>query len=139
MRSWNRSQKYNGPVVLRGDIVKDESGSQAVFAEQGSSASQTTAVQVLDVKARLPGCAGQAADTVSAYTQIKMEDAPKLFNFPKSDCPCIWIRLPRHTWPKSWSDIEDPVVPLERDLRGHPLASLLWESQVEKVLLELGW
>ena len=34
-------QKYKGRVVLRGDIVKDDSGSFAVFTEQGSSASQT--------------------------------------------------------------------------------------------------
>ena len=32
-------QKYNGRVVLRGDIVKDDTGSYAVFTEQGSSAS----------------------------------------------------------------------------------------------------
>ena len=29
--------KYKGRVVLRGDIVKDDSGSFAVFTEQGSS------------------------------------------------------------------------------------------------------
>ena len=33
-------QKHKGRVVLRGDIVKDDSGSCAVFTEQGSSASQ---------------------------------------------------------------------------------------------------
>ena len=33
-------QKYKGRVVFRGDIVKDDSGSYAVFTEQGSSASQ---------------------------------------------------------------------------------------------------
>ena len=33
-------QKYKGRVVLRGDIVKDNSGSYAVFTEQGSSASR---------------------------------------------------------------------------------------------------
>ena len=33
-------QKYKGRVVHRGDIVKDDSGSCAVFTEQGSSASQ---------------------------------------------------------------------------------------------------
>ena len=27
---------------------------------------------------KLPWCAGQAADAVSAYTQVKMEDAPSL-------------------------------------------------------------
>ena len=32
-------QKYKGRVVLRGDIVEDDSGSYAVFTEQGSSAS----------------------------------------------------------------------------------------------------
>ena len=69
-------QKYKGRVVLRIDIVKDDSGSYAVFSEQGSSASQMTAAKVMDIISRLPGCAGQAADAVSAYTQVKMEDAP---------------------------------------------------------------
>ena len=38
-----KHQKYKSRVVLRGDIVKDDSGSYAVFIEQGSSASQMTA------------------------------------------------------------------------------------------------
>ena len=38
-------QKYRGRVVLRGDIVKDGSGSYAVFADQGSSAPQMTAAK----------------------------------------------------------------------------------------------
>ena len=49
-----------------------------VFTEQGSSASQMTAEKVMDIISRLPGCAGQAADAVSAKTQVKMEDAPKI-------------------------------------------------------------
>ena len=69
----------------------------------------------------------------------KMEDAPKLLKNPKSECPDIWIRLPRHKWPKSWSSLEDPVVPLERNLYGHPLAGLLWERQFEKIQLKHGW
>ena len=81
----------------------------------------------------------QAAGAVSAYTQVKMEDAPSLLKIPKSECPDIWIRLPRHKWPKSWSSMEDPVVPLERNLYGHPLAGLLWERQFEKILLKYGW
>ena len=68
-----------------------------------------------------------------------MEDAHKLLKIPKSECPDIWIRLPRHKWPKSWSSMEDPVVPLERNLYGHPLAGLLWERQFEKILLKHGW
>ena len=118
-----KHQKYKGRIGLRGDIVKDDSGSYAVFTEQGSSASQMTAGKVMDIISRLPGCAGQAADAVSAYTQVKMEDAPKLLKISKSECPDIWIRLPRHKWPKSWSSLEDPVVPLERKLYG-----ILWKD-----------
>ena len=132
-------QKYKGRVVFRGDIVKDDSGSYAVFTEQGSSASQMTAAKVMDIISRLPGCAGQAADAVSACSQVKMEDAPKLLKIPNSECPDIWIRLPRHKWPRSWSSSEDPVLPLERNLYGHSLAGLLWERPFEKILLKHGW
>ena len=69
----------------------------------------------------------------------KMEDGPTLLKIPKSECPDIWIRLPRHKWPKSWSSMEDPVVVLERNLYFHLLAGLLWERQFEKILLEYGW
>ena len=134
-----KHQKYKGRVVLRGDIVKDDSGSYAVFTEQGSSASRMTAAKVVDIFYSPPGCAGQAADAVSAYTQVKMEDAHKFLKIPKSECPDIWIRLPRHKWPKSWSSIEDPVVPLERNLYCHPLAGLSWERQFEIILLKHGW
>ena len=103
-------QKYKGPVVLRSDIVEDDSGAHAVLTEQGSFASQKIAAK---------------EDAVSAYTPVKMEDAPRMLRIPKSECPDIWIRLPRPKWPKSWSNIGDPVVPLEWNLYGHPLAGLL--------------
>ena len=48
--------------------MKDDSGSSAVFTELGSSASQMTAAKIMGIISRLPGCAGQAADAVSAYT-----------------------------------------------------------------------
>ena len=41
-----RHHTNKGRVVLRGDIVEDDSGSYAVFTEQGSSASQMTAAKV---------------------------------------------------------------------------------------------
>ena len=66
--------------------MKHDSGAHAVFTEQGSSASEMTAAKVMDVIARLPGCAGQAADAVSADTLVKMEDAPRLQKIPKSEC-----------------------------------------------------
>ena len=87
-------------MLLRGDVVKDDSGSFAVFTEQGSSASQMTDAKVQDVIARRPGCAGQASDAVSACTQVKVEDSPTLLIHPESECPDVWTRLPRYKWPK---------------------------------------
>ena len=93
-----KHQKYKARIVLRGDIVKDDSGSYALFIEQGSSASQMTAAKVMDFISRLPGCSGQATDAVSAFTHVTMEDSHKLLKIPKSECPDIWIRLARHKW-----------------------------------------
>ena len=122
-------QKYKGWFALGGDTAKNDSGSYAVFTciSNDSRKSKT------DVVAR------QAGDAVSAKTRVKMKDAPKMLKIPKSERPDIWTRLPRHKWPKSRSNMEDPVVPLERNLYGHPLAGLLWERQFETVLLGLGW
>ena len=43
-------------------------------AELGSSESQMSASKVMDVIARSPDCDGQAADAVSAYTRVELED-----------------------------------------------------------------
>ena len=48
------------------------------------------------------------------------------FSRIQSECPDIWIHLPKHKWPKSWSSMEDPFVPLERNLYGQPFAGL-WQ------------
>ena len=53
--------------------------------------------------------------------------------------PDIWIRLPRHKWSKSWSNIEDSCGFLKGKLYGHPFAGVLWERQFVKVSLELRW
>ena len=47
-----------------------------------SSASQMTAAKVMDVIAKRPDCARQAAHAVLAYSQVKMKDAPKLLKIP---------------------------------------------------------
>ena len=82
MLNWRQSTKKQRSSCTPSDIVRDDSGSYAVFTEQGSSASQMTAAKVMDIISRLPGCDGQAADAVSAYTQVKMEDAHKLLKIP---------------------------------------------------------
>ena len=87
-------QKYKGRVVLRGDTVKDDSGSYAVFTEQGSSASHMTAGKVWISYPDCQGAQDKQLCKVSAYNQGKMEDAHKLLKISKSE-----FRLPRHTWP----------------------------------------
>ena len=114
-------------------ISRARSQSLNIKSTKQSSASQMTAAKVMDIISRLPGCSGQAADAVSAYTQVKKENASSSLKFPKSECPDIWIRLTKHKWPISWSCMEDPVVPLERNLHGHPLAGLLCKWQIENV------
>ena len=52
---------------------------------------------------------------------------------------CGKIRFSRQRWPTSWANIEDPVVPLERNLCGHPVGGLWWERQFEDMFLDLGW
>ena len=122
-------QKYKGGVGLRGDTVKDDSG-----------ASQTTVAKVMDVMARQHDGVGQAADAVSAYAQVRMEDAPQIVQSPEVRMSVnMWIRPSRHKWPMSWSIVEDPVVLRGRNLYGHPIAGLLWERQFEKVPSKLGW
>ena len=52
------------------------------------------AAQVPSVMSRLQGCEGHESDAVSAYTHVKMKDAPKLLKLSISECPTIGIRLP---------------------------------------------
>ena len=47
--------------------------------KEGQTATQVTAAKVIDVVAKLPRCAGQAAGAVSAYTKVKIVKPPALF------------------------------------------------------------
>ena len=139
-------QKYKGGVVLRGDMVKDDSGAYAVFTEQGSSASQMTAAKVMNVIARLPDCDGQAADAISAYTQVKMEDAQQLFLWKKNKtetnqnvlmCGYVFQNMYGRS---HWEHIEDPVCSLNetytdthsQDSCGKDSLRILWRNLVGK-------
>ena len=65
-------------ISRKGDFL---SGFKRISRCRGSSASKMTSSKVMDVISRLPGCAGPAADAISAYTQVKIEDAPSLLKF----------------------------------------------------------
>ena len=132
-----KHQKYKGRVVLRGDIVNDDSGSYAMFTEKGPIASQMTAAKVnhFGITWTRRESSRRGIDLHSR----KNGRCSEIIENPKSECPDIWIRVPKHKWPTSWSTMEDPFLALERNLYGHSLAGLLWERQFEKVLLEHGW
>ena len=112
-------------VVLRGDIVADDRGSCAVsyrakFIGVTNDGCKSNGCQITTTRMRRTS----SRRNIGLHSG-QIEDAPLLSKIPKSECPDIWNRPPKHKWPKSWSSIEDPVVPLERNLYGHPLAGQL--------------
>ena len=65
-----KQQKYKGRVVLREDIVKDDSGSYAVFTEQGSSKSHG-----------YPDCQGAQDKQLTQYLLIPRSKWKMLQNY----------------------------------------------------------
>ena len=83
-RSWNKDSKNTrdelySELALWNTILALV---QCVQSRVRQQASQMTAAKAVDGAARLSACAGQAADAVSAYTQVIMEDASALLNSP---------------------------------------------------------
>ena len=104
-------QRYKGRIVFRGDNVKDEEGSFAVFSEQGTSASLMSAAKFSDAIARMPGCDGEDSDAVGAYTQITWEMATELLGLDV--IPETWVSIPKHRRPKYWEGIDNCINKLD--------------------------
>ena len=79
-----------------------------------------TAVKMMDIISRLPGYDGQAADAVSAYTQVKMEDDHKMFKNSK-------IGVSRHLESSTATQVAKIVVQYRRSSRSS-LAKSVWSS-----------
>ena len=75
-----------------------------------------TDAQALDTISLLSGMSGEVNDAVSACSQVKMSDADRLLSLPETECPTVWIRLPRNRRPKRWDNIDDPMVPLKNNI-----------------------
>ena len=93
-------QTYKGRVVQRGDIVKDDSGSCAVFTEQGSSASHRTAAKVLCEISRLPRTRTTSKCCSVGLHSIEIGRRSKVIGITRIRVPAIWIRPPRSRRPK---------------------------------------
>ena len=83
-----------------------------------------TAAKIMDIISRLPGCALQGADAVSAHTQGKNGRCLVVFKISQFGV--------RHKWRQSVSSMEDPVVPLDRNLYGCPLTGLFSKGNLIK-------
>ena len=130
-------QKYKEPVVLwEGHCHRRRR--IAVLTEPGVSASPKAAATFLDAVSMLRGLVGEASDAVSTYAQVKMTYAPKFLRMPKEERIELWITVSSRRRPKSWENIEEPLVPLGRNLYGHPWARFLWERNFGEVLFEKG-
>ena len=96
--------------------------------------------KVMHIISRLPGCDGQAADAVSAYTQVKMEDAPKWLKIPK--------RMSRHLDSSNTTQMAKIMVQYGRPSRSSwaksvrssfcrtVLGKAIWENPIETWLGE---
>ena len=80
------------------------------------------------------GMPGEASDAVSALAHVHMSEVPRLPRLLERGCPHTWKRQSRSRRPTQWGAIQEPVVPPERKLHGHPLAGLLWVRRLEDVL-----
>ena len=119
-----QTQKYKGRVSVV-TLLKTTLEPQILL---GSSASQMTAAKTMGSRCGIslhPSEIGACSKTAQTFRSQNVQTYGYAFQ--------------RHKWPKSWSSMEDPVVPLERNLDGHPLAGQWWERQFEEVLLKHGW
>ena len=87
---------------------------------------------------RLPGCSGQADDAISACTVVKMEDALTFFKKLSQYAQIFRDVHQKHRWPKSWSNMEDRVVPLEKNLYGHPFGRTIMGKAISESSIGTG-
>ena len=88
-----------------------------------------TAAKVMDINQGFQDVQDKQLMQYPLALRSKMVDAPKLLKFQNRNVQTFGFVYHDTNGPKSWSSMEDPVVPLERNLYGHPLAGLLWERQ----------
>ena len=132
-------QKYKRRVVLQGRKRQRRRKIQSCIHRARSSASQMAAAKILDTISKLLDTAGETSDAISACTQVKMTEAPRLLRMPSKECPeHVDHNFPQQR-PEGWDEIDGAVVLFDMNLYGHPLACLLWERNLKKCHLKRWW
>ena len=120
--------KYKGRVCFRGDCVRDEVGSAAVFQELSASPTNIVDTNVTIAYGLIGDHCISCADAVRAYIQSVLG----------SKIP-TWVLIPRELWPSSWrGKYTKPMCLLVKSLYGHPESGGWWERHLAKALLTLG-
>ena len=135
-----KHQKYKGRVVLRGDIVKDDSGSYAVFTEQGSSASQMTAAKIMDIISQIAGLRWTSSRRSISLYPSKHGRCSQIIEISQIGVSRHLDSSHHNTNGQNHGPVwKTQLFLLNGILYGHPSAGLLWERQFEKILLKHGW
>lgn len=130
--------KWKARVVERGGTTNDETDQHVVFTEQGTSASDISQANFLDMVARLPGCDGEISDAIRVFPQVPFSDAVRL-GIMEKEIP-TWITFLKHRWPKSWfGKYKHPVVRQIKNIYGHKLGGLIWEICCEEAIYVCGF
>ena len=86
-----KHQKYKGRVALRGDIVKDDSALTQYSLNKDHQHLKWQPPRSMESSPDCLVAMDKQQTQYLLYTQVKMEDAPKLLKNPKSECPDIWF------------------------------------------------
>jgi hypothetical protein len=132
IKFWERAaefHKYKGRICFRGDSVKDQYGSAAVFQELTASPATVQAANSNIAYGLLPGHCTTQSDAIRAYVQSLLHSKHKTY-----------VRIPYMLWPKHWKNQgwKKPVCLLERALYGHPESGAHWEQHLEAAIKAIG-
>jgi hypothetical protein len=125
----HKDRTYKGRYVFDGrdGVTRDEMGERALFQNRGSSPATLESSKIVDAFGLIEGNDEEVSDAPQAYTQEKLRGTE------------AWVVLPKQYWPDHFHNIEDPVVPLDYSLYGHPDAGTFWEDKSHSKILSVGF
>ena len=111
----------------RDGVTRDEMGEVAMFENRGSSPATLESSKLVDAYGLVDDNDEEVSDAPQAYTQSRLRGSE------------TWVVLPKEYWPDHFWEIDDPVVPLDYSLYGHPDAGTFWEDKSHAKILSTGF